>query len=116
MIASRTRHQASGETSVSAGDTWSVEIGDEYRRVVGVDLAGDVERKLRVEHDGQRFNVVSGGVSGEGDFELDIELEKGDNLVIEYEDSGTVSDMWLIRTDPPLHVRLAEQLVRLMNR
>lgn len=117
MVHFRTQHQTEGEQSVSAGDVDEYEVEDEYRRVVGIDLVGDVEREVYVDSkDGSRFDVFGSTIRGQGDVELAIELEKGDTLGIEYLEAGTVSDVWLIRTDPPMPEQVAHRLAEKLRR
>lgn len=106
MVSFRTQHATDGVTDVSAGDTYRHEITDDYRRVTRLDIVGDVERTVYIESkDDSRYYVFGGtgaSIRGQGDMPVDVDLEKGDELVIEYEEAGTVSDVWHLDRFPPL--------------
>jgi len=118
MVHFRTQHATQGDTSVAAGDDWRYLVEDEYRRLVKVDLVGDVEREIYVRsEDDVKYNLFGQGddtVSGEGDLEVEVELTQGDEVWIEYQGSADVSDVLLLRTDRPMQYRLA-QLVEVLN-
>jgi len=118
MVYFRTQHATEGDTNVSPGDVWRYLVEDDYRRLVGVDLVGDVEREIYVRsRDSVKYNLFGQGgdtISGEGDLELEVELSKGDEVVIDYQGSGDVSDVLLLRTDRPMQYRL-EQLVGVLD-
>lgn len=112
MVTFRTQHVTDGVTDVTASDSWTHTVEDGYRRLVRVDLVGDVEREIyALSKDDVKYNLFGDGsdtVDGEGDLEVEVELEKDDELVIDYQGSGQVSDVFLLRTDRPLGYRVAE--------
>jgi hypothetical protein len=118
MVHFRTQHATQGETSVAAGDEWRYLVEDAYRRLVAVDLVGDVERDMYVRsEDNVKYNLFGQGgdtISGEGDLEVEVELVQGDEVVIEYQGTADVSDVLLLRTDRPMQYRL-EQLVETLD-
>lgn len=106
MVSFRTQHATDGVVSVSAGDTWRHTIEDDYRRVTRLDIVGDVERTVYIESkDDSRHYVFGDGdktIRGQGDMPVDVDVRQGDALVIEYEEAGTVSDVWHLDRYPPL--------------
>lgn len=112
VLAFRSQPQTQGVTSVTSADSWTYTVEDSYRRLVGFDFVGDVERAVYVDsRDGSRNEVFGGNISGEGDTlseYIEIELEKDDEIVIDYQGSATVSDVAFLRTDRPLRYRVGQ--------
>jgi len=106
----RTQHKTEGTTTVAAGDSYSYVVEDAYRRLIGVDLVGDVEREISVVTDENNqiglFGDAGKTIAGEGDIDCEVELSQGDTVKIEYQDAGEVSDILRIRTDRPLNYRV----------
>lgn len=111
MVRVLTDHRTQGKTSVASGDTWSFTVTDDYRRLVEVDLVGDVERDIYVKSkDGVKFQLFGNNITGEGDIDVEAELFHDDEVHIDYKGSATVSDVVLLRRDRPIGHRIEAAL------
>lgn len=106
----KTAHKNRGVVDVASGDSWEETIDDEYARVTGIDLVGDVERDVYIISEGNKHALFNGNVRGQGDLPIHAEVSHGDKLKIDYKGTAEVSDVWLVRTDRPLEQRIGVEL------
>jgi len=107
----RTDHKTVPPGDVSAGDEETFDVGDEYRRLTGIETTNGPSRTFSVITEDDNVVDLIGPVSGSIGVDMETELVRGDTLRVRYNEAGTESGCILeVRRDRPLVDRIVDGL------